>query len=190
MFDVNYKGGNTISAYLGKSTGSKYFFIYNKTQEIKDTNANFYHDYVNAVFGKEPEPSYPIMRIELRQDFKKNSISVGGAKGLPNHFPELKIFNRIVPDNQSVFNKPTDEMVFRLFLDCCNFKGLQQARLQLTPDWRKKIDPIMAKTKVEWWNPDKAAEQRESAIKKILSPKPLPKEHEKAFKVLAGLCDQ
>ena len=40
---VNYKGGETISTYLGKTTGEKYFCVYNKTQEIKDTNVNFYH---------------------------------------------------------------------------------------------------------------------------------------------------
>jgi hypothetical protein len=48
---------------------------------------------VNAVFGKEPEPTYPIMRIELRQDFKKKTISVSDAKGLPNHFPELRWYS-------------------------------------------------------------------------------------------------
>ncbi len=186
---VNYKGGNTISTYLGKTTGSKFFCIYDKSQEIKDTNANFYHDYMNVVFEKEPIPEYPIMRVELRQDFKKQTIPVEGTKGLPNYFPELKIFNRIIPENQSMFKKKNDEMVFRLFLDCCNSKGLQQARLQLTPDWRKKIDPIMAKTKVEWWNPDKAAEQRELAINRILSPKTMPKQYEKDFKALAWLCN-
>ncbi|MDA8139035.1 MAG: hypothetical protein M0036_10315 [Desulfobacteraceae bacterium] len=187
---VNYKGGDTISTYLGKSTGSKNFYVYNKTQEIKDTNANFYHDYMNAVFEKEPVPTYPIMRVELRQEFKKATVSIEGIKNLPNYFPELKIFNRIDDENQVELKTNNDKMVFRLFIDCCNFKGLHQARLQLTPDYRKKFDPIMAKNKVDWWKPDEAMVQRTSAIDEIFSTKPTPKQYLKSFKAQNILCSQ
>ena len=186
---VLYKSGKTISTYLGKHTSQKYFCIYNKTQEIKETNANIYHNYLTPVFKKEPDPMYPIMRVELRQDFKKDTISFEKANDLPNHFSALKILNRVDVDSMADLKKEIEKSLFNLFLDSCNLKGLQQARLQLPQYWRKKFDSIMEKTKVKWWNPVNVIGERESLIKSIAFPKQLPQKYIPFFSVLNAICN-
>ena len=116
-------------------------------------------------------------------------MAIVDTKNLPNHFLTLKIHNRWSLEQDETLNTDTANMVFNLFLDCCNFKGLQQARLQLTPDWRKKLAPILAKHKAKWWKPDKVIAQRALAIADIVNPKPIPKTYKKFFNGLKWYCN-
>lgn len=184
------KSGCNETIYLGKFPGLKYLCIYNKTNQIKNTNANFHYNPQNAGFEKEPEPSYPILRLELRQNLKKTPVSVkDGVKDLPNEISKLKIYNRVLWKNEPTLKTETNEMIFRQFLCNCNHEGLHQARLLLTPYWRKKIDPIMAKSKVEWWKPEYIEIQRAAIIDSIISPPKTPKHHKPFFNDLNIICN-
>jgi hypothetical protein len=184
------KSGCNESIYLGKFPGKKYLCIYDKTKEIKETNANFHYDPQNAIFTKEPVPSYPILRFELRQNLSKKSASMtNGVKNLPHEISKLKIYNRVLWGKEPALKTKTDEMIFKQFLCNCNHEGLHQARLLLTPDWRKKIDPIMVKTKVEWWKPDNIAGQKATVIDAIMFPPTLPTHHKPFFKALTNICN-
>jgi hypothetical protein len=181
---VDYKSGMTISTYLGQKTGNKYISVYNKTKHIKETNSNFYYDYPNTIFGKEPEPTYPIMRVETRTKLSNQSYSVGSIKTLPNHFTKMKVFNHFSPKYEGLLKTETEKMIYKQFKVNCNAIGLQQARLILTSDWRKKIDPIVQKSVVTWWKPDNVKSERALVINSILVPSSIPKKHAPFFSSL------
>lgn len=188
--NIVHKSGGSDSLYIGKTPSPKYLCIYNKTKQIKETNGNFFYNPLNAIFVKEHEPSYPILRIELRQNLKKQSVSVKeGVKGLPNEISKVKIYNRVVPENESSLKTSTDRIIFRQFICNCNHIGIQQARSLLNNDYQKKIDPIMDKSKVQWWDPDNIMIEREKAINSILSPAKMPKKYLQFFGSLKWFCN-
>lgn len=184
-----FKSGALISLRLGSKIGDKAFYLYNKTQEIKDTNANFFWNKENAGFTKEPTPTYDIMRIEARHDLKGKDITLAKFELLPDYFADLRIYNHLLnifkwvtppenatPQEQKVVNNLNiDQMIFRQFVSNCQNIGLQQARLNLTPYYRKKFDAFLIQHQCPWWNPNTKIE-RTNNIKKLLVPDPLPPE--------------
>lgn len=168
------KSGTVITEYLGKTTNDKYFCIYDKTAQIKETNANFFWSPDNAGFEKEPVPKYPIMRIEGRHKFKSLKPSLSDIKTFPDHFKNLKIthhFPGVFSDGKTP--KTVEEMVQRLFIQNCKSDGLMQARLNLTPEYRKKMDALIDQHKVGWWCPN-IAPQRTKEVDKLITPQILP----------------
>jgi hypothetical protein len=116
------------------------------------------------------------MRIELRQNLNKMGVNISGLINLPNHFLDLKIIHHLNSQNSINIKTDNDKMIFKFFLIACNHLSLDQARLILTSDWRKKIAPIIDKSKAFWWIPEKIT-GREATIKQLLLPSTIPQKY-------------
>ncbi|MCP4721542.1 MAG: replication initiation factor domain-containing protein [Desulfobacteraceae bacterium] len=174
---TTYKSSGKIETeYLGsiKAKGSgngsseKVFCIYDKTKEIKVKNTKS-HPYLEK---KEPIPDYPITRVEYRFKPKSKSFTLKDLKLMESPLKKLIISEYYNLDIINDFKNKDERSHFKLFLDSCRYRGIQQSYKLLTESKRKKFRKIVKGASAKWWDGDKINDQRVSLIDRILNPKP------------------